>query len=177
VRVFRHNETALPDRLSRCRQALPSGILARRSLADTASQAFRPNVGATVTAQSQRRWRVRFKLWHIVTVIFFLSIYLALLRYDLFVVLHVYTLLIAVPLLCNPFTLIVFLYYRRIRRRQAAEAEPGRGILWLSTTGVVHPDVGAGADIRWLDSETSEKAERPRSPQPQSQVRPGIGSP
>jgi hypothetical protein len=160
-----------------CRETFRSGILAKARSSTASPQAFRPNLGATVTAQSQRRWRLRFNLWHIVSVIFFLSLYLAMLRYELFVVLHVYALLIAVPLIFNPFTLIGYLYYRRIRRQQAAETEPGRGIIWLATTGVVHSDVGAGAGIRWLDSETSEKAERPRSLQPQPQVRPGIGSP
>jgi hypothetical protein len=92
---------------------------------------------------------LRYKLWHILSVVFFLALYLTLLRYELFLVLQLYLLFIAIPLIFNPITILVFLRYRQVRRDQRADAEPGGGIIWLTSD-----EAELGRGVRWLDDET-----------------------
>jgi hypothetical protein len=108
-------------------------------------------MGPPVT--SQKRWAIRFKLWHIVSVVAFLALYLALLRYEGFIIFQLFLLFIAVPLLCNPISILAFLRYRQLRREHQADAEPGGGIWWLT------PDeVELGRGVRWLDDESADRS-------------------
>jgi hypothetical protein len=112
-------------------------------------RAFRLTVGPPVT--SQRRWRIRFKLWHILSVVAFLALYLALLRYEGFVIFQLFFLFIAIPLLFNPISILAFLRYRQLRREQEADAEPGGGIWWLTSTS---DEAELSRGVRWLDDES-----------------------
>jgi hypothetical protein len=105
-----------------------------------------PIVGDTLTAPS--RLRIRFKLWHIVTVVAFTALYLGLLRSEIFILLQCIVLGIAI-VLALPVSFLLFCVYLQTKHERARNSRLDRGIVWITPH-----DEDCGNGIRWLESET-----------------------